>query len=236
MNALTILAIGCHPDDCEIFCGGTLAAAAAAGNHVTICHVADGDKGSFSIPPDELRETRRGEAQAAAALIGADSVCLGVHDLEVATSSELVPRLVALMRHVRPDYIITHNPTDYMRDHEATSTAVLEASFAATVPSYASGSAPLPEALPVFFMDTNAGLEFQPTQFVDISEAEEMKTRMIECHKSQLEWLAGHDSLDIVTAARRQASFRGLQCGVSYAEGFRCYHAVGRLRPYRLLP
>ena len=39
---LTILAIGAHPDDPEIYCGGTLAKFAECGHKVFIAYVTDG--------------------------------------------------------------------------------------------------------------------------------------------------------------------------------------------------
>ena len=37
---MNILAIGCHPDDLEIGCGGTLARYAKQGHTVIMCHIA----------------------------------------------------------------------------------------------------------------------------------------------------------------------------------------------------
>ena len=42
---MNVLAIGCHPDDIEIGCAGTLAKCAARGDTVTVCHVANGNLG-----------------------------------------------------------------------------------------------------------------------------------------------------------------------------------------------
>lgn len=53
---MNVLAIGCHPDDLEIGCGGTLSAYVKQGHRVFMCHVANGDKGHAVIMPDELKE------------------------------------------------------------------------------------------------------------------------------------------------------------------------------------
>ncbi len=50
---MNILAVGCHPDDLEISCGGTLARYAQAGHRVTICIVANGNMGHAVILPEE---------------------------------------------------------------------------------------------------------------------------------------------------------------------------------------
>ena len=42
---MNVLAIGCHPDDIEISCCGTLAKCVKRGDKVTVCHVANGNMG-----------------------------------------------------------------------------------------------------------------------------------------------------------------------------------------------
>ena len=77
VEELRVLGIGCHPDDLEILCGGTLARYAAVGHRVIMAVVANGDKGHFEIPPEELARMRAAELAASAALIGAQTItCL----------------------------------------------------------------------------------------------------------------------------------------------------------------
>jgi LmbE family N-acetylglucosaminyl deacetylase len=52
---MKVLAIICHPDDMELTCGGTLLKYKKAGHDVTVCNVANGNMGHFTIMPDELR-------------------------------------------------------------------------------------------------------------------------------------------------------------------------------------
>lgn len=89
---------------------------------------------------------------------------------------------------------------------------------------------------PVYFMDTVNGINFQPTEYVDITKFIKIKEKMLLCHISQAKWLKEHDNLDYVELMRKQSSFRGLQCGVKFAEGFRLHYVSGRVRPERLLP
>ena len=42
------------------------------------------------------------------------------------------------IKQVNPDFIITHDPNDYMPDHTAVSKLVFDASFSATLPNYKS--------------------------------------------------------------------------------------------------
>jgi N-acetylglucosamine malate deacetylase 1 len=85
-------------------------------------------------------------------------------------------------------------------------------------------------------METVMGLGFQPTEYVDVSGVIDTKVAMLEAHESQLTWLRDHDGIDVVEQMRAVTRFRGIQCGVGYAEGF--VPCLTWLRPTtrRLLP
>lgn len=236
---MNVLAVGCHPDDLEIGCGGTLAKLASQGDKVTMVHVASGDKGHKLIPAEELKAMRKLEAQAAGSLIGAEVISLGVSDLAVKSDDDgLIGKLVSVIRRVRPDFIITHPPEDYMKDHMEVSRAVFDASFAASVPYYnkESGQEAHDKVAPVYYMDTLAGVGFLPTEYVDISDYIDLKIEMNNCHQSQIKWLYEHDGIDFLDFVKTISKFRGLQCGKSYAEGFTQCQAWPRLTTKRLLP
>jgi LmbE family N-acetylglucosaminyl deacetylase len=238
-HKLSVLAIGCHPDDLEIGCGGTLAKLAYQGHQVTMVHVANGDKGHIAIPSAELKEIRAQEAEAAGALIGANVINLNVPDLIVkADSDKLISELVNVIRESMPDYIITHPPEDYMKDHMEVSKAVFDASFAATVPYYRTSLNLNTHArvAPIFYMDTLAGVGFLPTEYVDITAFMETKLEMNNCHQSQVKWLYEHDGIDFLDFVRTTSKFRGLQCGKAYAEGFTQCMEWPRITTARLLP
>nr|WP_306220525.1 PIG-L deacetylase family protein [Cohnella sp. WQ 127256] len=233
------MAVGCHPDDLEIGCGGTLAKLSAQGHQVTMVHVANGDKGHKIIEPEQLKQIRRLEAKAAGNLIGAEVVSLDIPDLSVKSDQDdLVVKLVEVIRRVKPDYMITHPPEDYMKDHMEVSKAVFDASFAATVPHYHNsfGEDAHDKVVPIYYMDTLAGVGFLPTEYVDISEHMETKIQMNDCHQSQIKWLYEHDGIDFLDFVRTVSKFRGLQCGKAYAEGFKQCQAWPRLTTVRLLP
>lgn len=134
---MNVLAIGCHPDDIEINCAGTLAKCVKRGDKVTVCHVANGNLGHEIINPDELRVMRANEAKSAGALAGIEVVTCDIGDVMVYEGSkEQRDKVVDIIRKVDPDFIITHAPNDYMPDHVAVSRLVFDASFAASVPHY----------------------------------------------------------------------------------------------------
>ena len=234
---MRVLAVGCHPDDIEIGCGGTLVRCARRGDEVVICHVASGDMGHVKIEPGPLAALRKEEARRGGALLGAKEVIsLEAGDLRIdACDRGLARALAQVVRAVDPDVILTHSPEDYMKDHVEVSRLTFDASFSATVTHYGAGAATQAPA-PIYYMDTLAGVNFQPEVYVDISEALEKKLEALSCHESQIKWMREHDHIDFADMVRTCAKFRGYQCGVAYAEGFKACKTYPRLTTRHLLP
>ena len=233
---MTVLAVGAHPDDIEFLCAGALAMYRKAGHKVAMCHACNGNKGHKTIPPDELGKVRTEESRQGAKIIGAEALTADIGDLEIFVDRDDTLRMVDIIRQAKPDVIITHAPNDYMPDHSNTSQLVRDASFNATVP-YEKTAHEAHDKIPtVYFMDTMAGIDFLPTEYVDITEEFETKKEMLLCHQSQHEWLSEHDSINLVEFMETLAKFRGMQCGVRYAEAFRRWDAWGRIPTDRLLP
>ncbi|MBE7029908.1 MAG: PIG-L family deacetylase [Ruminococcaceae bacterium] len=232
---MNVLAIGCHPDDIEIGCSGTLAKCVKRGDKVTVCHVANGNMGHEIIKPDELRVMRAQEAKNAGALAGIEVVTIDVGDLLVNGSDiEQRDKVANLIIKVQPDFIITHSPTDYMNDHLAVHRLVWDASFVASVPQYNGGGKAA--VTPLYYMDNLAGVNFNPTEYVDITDEIDQKIEMLECHVSQLKWMRDHDHIDFAEFVRSCSRFRGLQCGVQYAEAFTQSYAWPKITTKRMLP
>jgi LmbE family N-acetylglucosaminyl deacetylase len=234
---MNILGIGCHPDDLEIGCGGTLAKYVKQGNKVFMCHIANGNLGHAVIEPAELREIRDREAGNAAKVIGAESISIDVGDLQAEASDKGVrDALTDVVRSTKADVIITHNPEDYMRDHEQVSALARDVSFTVTIPHLLTRASARGVFPPVFFMDTLAGINFIPTEYVDITGEIEQKLEAVNCHESQVVWLREHDHIDFLDFVKTCNKYRGLQSNCTFAEGFRQYMAWPRLHAKRFLP
>ena len=234
---MRVLAIMCHPDDIELNCSGTLIKYKKAGHDVVACHAANGNMGHVVIQPDELRQIRLKEAQKAAALAGFEVVTADIGDLTISRASvEQNRELIRIIRYIRPDVIITHDPDDYCSDHNELSALVLKASFDASCPHFMPELGSATKVTPLYFSDTSGSVNFIPTEYVDITEEMELKEQMLACHESQLKWLMDHDGVNVIESQRTRARMRGLQCGVKYAEAFRPLLASKRLRTYRVLP
>jgi N-acetylglucosamine malate deacetylase 1 len=234
---MRVLAVGAHPDDLEILCGGTLARYVQEGHEVVMCNATLGDRGSFEHTSEEIARIRLREAQRAAELAGAEHMTLGLSDAEVnAADPEQVRLVVEVVRRARPNVIITHSPNDYMSDHNEISKLVFAASFHATLPLYETGNRHHGTVAPIYYMDTVMGIDFQPVEYVDVSTTIDTKVAMLEAHASQLTWLHDHDGVDVVEQMKTVTRFRGQQCGVQYAEGFAPCLTWLRGTTRRLLP
>jgi N-acetylglucosamine malate deacetylase 1 len=232
-----VLAVGAHPDDLEILCGGTLVRFVQEGHEVVMCHASRGDRGSYVHGREETARIRSAEARQAAVVAGAEYATLGFSDGEIiAADADQRRAVVDLVRDVRPDLIITHYPGDYMSDHNEISKLVFDCSFHATLPLFETEKAYHSSVTPIYYMETVMGVGFLPAEFVDVSGAIETKVAMVEAHASQLTWLRDHDGVDIVEQMRTAARFRGQQCGVAYAEGFAPCLTWLRPTTRRLLP
>jgi LmbE family N-acetylglucosaminyl deacetylase len=136
------LAIGAHPDDIEFGCGGTLAKWAAAGCRVSLLVLTDGSKGTWDAAADPmaLLATRQLEQKSAAASIGA----AGVHfldrvDGELVDGRDEQAAVCEMIRTLRPDVVLGHDPWKRYRihpDHRHAGWLTLDAIVAARDPHF----------------------------------------------------------------------------------------------------
>lgn len=218
-----VLAVYAHPDDPDVAAGGALARWSEAGTSVHVCICADGDKGSADplADPAQLVATRRDEVAAAGRLLGvAKHHWMGYPDGQLA-GTDLVGRLVQLVRRVRPDAVVAPDPTavffgqHYVNhpDHRAVGWATIDAVAPASAnPHYFPDAGPPHHVETLFLSGT-----LEPDVWVDVSETIDVKAAAIACHQTQVgesgEWLR--------TAVRQRAEDAGRQAGVPFAEGFR---------------
>jgi LmbE family N-acetylglucosaminyl deacetylase len=220
----TVLAVYAHPDDADVAAGGTLArwARAGAAVHVVIC--TDGGRGTVdaAILEAEFALTRAAELAAAAGVLGlASHRSLGWADGEVENTVGLRGTLVGLIRELRPDAVLGHDPTAVFfgqhyfnhHDHRALGWALLDAlSPASGLPHYFSDRGPAHTVSVAYLSGT-----LEPDVWVDISDTIEDKVAAVGCHRSQL---AGSGTW-ATEAVRERALAEGRRAQVRYAEGFR---------------
>ncbi|MBA3532945.1 MAG: PIG-L family deacetylase [Ardenticatenales bacterium] len=157
----TLLAILAHPDDESFGPGGTLAKYAAQGVKVHICIVTDGAAGSTDpehiVGYESLAHRRADELQGAIKVLGATLHTLPYRDsgmegsehnenpdcLVQAPLEEVACHIVRLLREVKPQVVLTHDPTggyfhpDHIRVNQAVELAWEKANDPAAYPEVA---------------------------------------------------------------------------------------------------
>jgi LmbE family N-acetylglucosaminyl deacetylase len=245
-----VLALAPHPDDAEIFCGGTLAKLASEGATIQIVVATDGRKGSFLEESDDLAALRAEEVRRAAAALGAaPPVLLGFPDMELDTLRPGVLReqFVRAIRRFRPDIVFAQDPYALHEphpDHRAVAWAALEAINCAQLPlaypqHLGEGLQPHLVREKYFYGPELPGAN----KFVDTSAFVDRKIASVAEHRSQVVFLvegiarqvamAGLDIRHVAGGAagspldllafglRAQDAAVGRKIGVDYAEEYR---------------
>jgi LmbE family N-acetylglucosaminyl deacetylase len=182
------LAIGAHPDDIEFGCGATLAKWAQQGTEIHIAILTDGRRGTWDREQDQLALSlsRQDEARAAAAVLGASSpTFLQQIDGELRATPNLIVRLVALLRSVRPTVVLTHDPWKRYRlhpDHRIAGEVVIDALVQARDESFwpeLSLPATRPKSLLLFEADVE-----DHSEIIELLHMQ-TKAEALACHRSQ---------------------------------------------------
>ena len=101
-----ILAIGAHPDDIEIGCGGSLALAQRQGHEIYNLILTDGEAGSQKISKQDLSIKRKQEAINAAQMLGIQNVdFLGFEDGLTHVERPMKIQLIDKIRSIKPQVV-----------------------------------------------------------------------------------------------------------------------------------
>ena len=198
MQKATILAIGAHPDDIEFGCGGTLIKYTERGHRLFLSIMTEGGLGAETT-------TRVEEQLTSNAILGAEDIFWGDYeDTHLMVDVELIGKIEAVIKKVKPDFIFCNFPDDTHQDHRHLSQAVMSAT------RYIRN---------VLFFEGPTTQHFEPHVFVDISDTLDKKIKALQAHQSQV-MKTNIEDLSIVEVARSSANFRGIQGRVKYAEAF----------------
>ncbi|MFY3740370.1 MAG: LmbE family N-acetylglucosaminyl deacetylase [Candidatus Nitrosomirales archaeon] len=195
---MNILAIGTHPDDIEIGCGGTLIRSAKDGHDVYMYVVSRGEAGGNA-------QQRIKELFAAAKYLGVKKLWLdNFPDSKLVSSPELIYHIEWVISKCDPDLVFTHSVHDTHHDHRAVSISSTEA--ARKVPTVLAYENPLSK-------------RFNAQIYVDISDTVDDKCALVQYFVSQ-----NNNNYDFNKAVKLLAEYRALQSRnnqlVSHAEAF----------------
>jgi LmbE family N-acetylglucosaminyl deacetylase len=182
---MNILAIGAHPDDIELGCGGLITKAVRNGHNVFMYTLT---RGEASGDPDQ----RTDELIKSSKFIGAKALWVDkFSDTHLSVKSELINHIEIFINRAHADLVITHSQYDTHHDHRAVGASTLEAGR--FVPNIIAYENPLTR-------------DFKPQVFYDISDVIDEKVKIIEYFKSQRDKIYLH-----ANAIKGLAAYRALQ-------------------------
>ena len=233
---LDVIAVGAHPDDVEIGCGGTLAVLASQGFRIGIVDLTDGEPTPRSSGPAE----RLAEADAAARTLGiTHRENLGFTNRRLFDSFEVRVALAQVFRRWRPKVVLgLGDKTPLASPDHAQAVAITEAAVFysrltkwddtfAGLPVYA-----VPQFLTYFLF---AGLPAVPPGHwplvIDITAHLETKLAAIACYASQFPPEKAH----VFPRVRALAETAGLMAGCGAGELLASSRMPCVAEPMRLL-
>lgn len=192
MSTLKILFIGAHPDDCEVYGGGTAALFARMGHKVKFISITNGNAGHHQLMGNSLVDRRSAETIAAAQVLGVAYEVLDHDDGQLEPTVNNRNEIIRKIRNWQADVVVTHRPNDYHPDHRYTSVMVQDAAYLVMVPNLVMEVPPLRHH-PAFFYFADRFQKphpFSPDIAIDISDTYEAKIQALHAHTSQFyEWL-----------------------------------------------
>ncbi len=233
---LDALAIGAHPDDVELACGGTIAKLVSLGYRVGVLDMARGEMGTRGSA-----EIRAHEAQAASRVLGIvvrDNLELPDGHIWLTEDSRI--KMVRKIRLYRPRVIFTHYWEDPHPDHVHTCQIVREGAHVAGLAKYDAETGQerfRPQTVAHFMFPRTS----PPTFLVDVTDFAEQKHRAVSCYRSQLYDPASKEpetNLSSEAFLRRveaRQRFYGSLIAVEHAEGFIVREALNVHDPVELL-
>ena len=200
-----IIVVGAHPDDPESGCGGTIALYTSLGHEVIILYLTRGEAGIEGKTLQEAAAIRTAEAEKACAILKARPAFARQIDGDTEVNRAQYANFRKILENHNPDIVLTHWPIDSHRDHRAASLLVYDA--------WLEGG----RKFGLYYFEVDQGSQtqiFRPTHYVDITETEARKKAACLAHVSQQPETTFYPLHD------RMSRFRGMETGVSHAEGF----------------
>ena len=219
---LDLLAVGAHPDDVELFCGGTLIAMASRGYRTGVLSLTAGELGTRGTPENRLEEFA-----AAARLLQAQlHEALDIPDGRVDSSWENKLKVVRAIRTHRPSVVLAPYWEDRHPDHQNASRLLYESVFLAALQKVATDQDPHRIDALAYYPCWH---EFQPTFIVDITDHQQRKMDAVMAYLSQFHHAEKKQFGNEETPVSRpeflefiinRARHFGSMIGVGYGEAF----------------
>jgi bacillithiol biosynthesis deacetylase BshB1 len=233
--AVDVLAFGAHPDDVEIFCGGTLVRLAQLGYRTAVVDLTRGERASNGTPAEREAEAR--EASAVLGLQWRENLELPDTGIDP-WSADQVQKVVGAIRRARPELLLIPWVEERHPDHAAAGMLLGRAAFFCRVEKFET-IPPSARHAPQQVLSYAMRHRMVPTFIVDTSAAAERKRQAIACYRSQVSpgagavpTLVGGGALQDAIDARDR--YHGSMIGTSHGEALRAAGVLGVLDPVAL--
>jgi 4-oxalomesaconate hydratase len=189
-----LLAIGAHAADFVWRAGGALALTAENGGTASVLALSYGERGESGElwkedgqTVENVKRIRHGEAERAAAALGATFRCLDLGDYPLEVAGDALTVLTDAIRELAPDVIVTHTDRDpFNPDHPVAFQAVERARALAAGAGVESAFETIkPPELFLFEPHQPELCNFTPTTFLDITAVMERKRAAMAEMKAQ---------------------------------------------------
>jgi 4-oxalomesaconate hydratase len=189
-----LLVIGAHSADFVWRAGGAVAVCTEAGGTAEVIALSYGERGESGElwkqegqTVENVKRIRHGEAERAAAHLGASFRCLDLGDYPLEIGRDELLAITEAIREFAPDAIVTHTDTDpFNPDHPVAHHAVDRARGLAAGAGVASAFGTIkPPALFLFEPHQPELCNFTPTTFVDITAVIDRKQAAMEEMQAQ---------------------------------------------------
>ena len=212
-----IVAIGTHPDDESLGCGGTLLKHKANGDEVYWV-IVTAIKEQYGFSPDAVKR-RQEEIETVSSLYAFDGVyCLDFPTmrLDEIPFRVIIGSIADVFKKVDPNIVYLPFKSDIHTDHQVVFRAAYSCTKNFRCPSI--GKIVMMEIMSeTEFAPATTEDSFVPNVFVDITEFIERKIEIINVYTSEL---SSHPFPRSERNIRALATFRGATAGFNYAEGF----------------
>jgi len=225
-----VLAFGPHPDDVELFCGGTIIRLGQLGYATAVVDLTRGEQATGGTLEERARETEAASAELGLAF--RDN--LQLPDTGLAPVPEQLAAVVGVLRRRRPELVLVPWIEDRHPDHGAAGTLVTRALYFAGVRKYAPEHGERFVPRQVLYYATRTRIT--PSFIVDTSAAAARKARAIACYASQLTrgavatLISSPRATDAIDARDR---YYGSMIGASHGEPLRSPNTPGLIDPVR---
>ena len=233
---ICVFAVGCHPDDIEFMMGGTLFLLKNLGAEIHYMNPANGCLGTTEYSIEQIISIRREEGKKAADYLGAVFHESIVNDLDVFYTKDLLRRVTAKVREIKPDIMLLTSLEDYMEDHMNAAKLGYTAAFSRGMTNYITD----PEREPIlknvsvyhampYGLHDSMNKAIIPDFFVDVETVLNNKRNMLALHNSQKKWLDESQGLDayLETMIGMCEKVGEMSEEFRYAEGWRKHNNLG---------